>query len=69
MQNIKEYKLKENVSLKLYSNVETYKKMFIMMLDHSYEEAEKERKNGTITKFEDFVVKLYEEFGIKDDSI
>lgn len=46
MQNIKEYKLKENVSLKLYSNVETYKKMFIMMLDHSYEEAEKEIANG-----------------------
>jgi len=66
MENVREYRLKENIKVKLYSDVEVYKQMFFMMLDRCYEEAERERTNGTLMRFNEAMEKLFKELGIKD---
>jgi len=46
MQMVKEYKIKEIVGVKLYSDFDMYKKMFYLMLNHSIDVAEEELRNG-----------------------
>jgi len=52
MQCVKEYRIKENVKVKYYSDFEMYRKMFFMLLDMRYESAERQRKNGTLLDFD-----------------
>jgi len=69
MENVREYRLKENIKVKLYSDVEVYKQMFFMMLDRCYEEAERERKNGQLVDFNEVILELNKEFGFNIDKI
>ena len=46
MEMVREYRLKQQVGVKLYSNHDMYKKMFYLMLNHSIDVAEEELRNG-----------------------
>lgn len=64
MENVQEFKLKTNTQTKLYSNIEMYKKMFYLMLNHSIDDAEKEIREGKVVDFNDFIYELNKEFGV-----
>jgi len=53
MQMVKEYKIKEIVGVKLYSDFDMYKKMFYLMLNHSIDVAEEELRNGKYLTYEE----------------
>ena len=46
MEMVREYRVKQQVGVKLYSNHDMYKKMFYLMLNHSIDVAEEELRNG-----------------------
>jgi len=65
MEMVKEYKIKEIVGVKLYSNHDMYKKMFYLMLNHSIDVAQEQLKNGTLMDFETFMEQLKKEIAVK----
>ena len=69
MEMVKEYRVRENVRVKLYSNIDMYKRMFFMKLNRLYEEAEIERKNGTLLDFDIAMKELCMELGIRYESL
>ena len=63
MQCVKEYKIKEKIKVKYFSDLEMFKKMFFLNLHYRYERAEMQRKNGTLISFEDVIADLNRKYG------
>ena len=63
MQCVKEYRIKEKIKVKYFSDIEMFKKMFFMKLKRLGDEAEIERKNGTLVSFEDVILDLNRKYG------
>jgi len=66
---VREYKVKENVGVKLYSNIEMYKKIFFMKLNKISDEAEEELKNGNVLEFNEVIIRLNKKFGFDIEPI
>jgi len=63
MQCVKEYRIKEKIKVKYFSDIEMFKKMFFLNLHYRYERAEMQRKNGTLISFEDVIADLNRKYG------
>ena len=64
MQCVKEYRIREKIKVKYFSDLEMFKKMFFLNLHYRYERAEMQRKNGTLISFEEVFAKLNKKYGV-----
>ena len=64
MEMVREYKVKQQVGVKLYSDYDMYKKMFYLVLNRCIDEAEEEMANGTLMDFDTFMEQLKKEIAI-----